>query len=67
MLLDQLPGCETTPVFMIAKTVQGKYLCYFPWFSQNKIKKRRNVCLHLQRKPCYPRARLIRTLWLAKL
>lgn len=36
MLLDQLTGCETTLMFTLAKIFQGKYLCYFPWFSLNK-------------------------------
>lgn len=39
MLLDQLTGCETILMFMLAKIFQQKYLCYFSWFSQSKNKK----------------------------
>lgn len=40
---------------MLSKIFQKKHLCYFPWFSQNKNKKTRNVCLHLQTHCIYRR------------
>lgn len=41
MLLYQLTNCDAILMFMLSKLFQGKYLLYFPWFSQNEKKKKR--------------------------